>query len=171
MHTQDADVDIEIRPFTEQDFEAVWSIFHSIVAPGDTYAYDPKTDRSGAYELWIEKPQQTYVALAEGLIVGTYYIKPNQPVLGAHVCNCGYMVAASARGQGVATAMCLHSQEVAKSLGYKAMQFNLVVSTNEQAVRLWQNLGYEIVGTLPGAFHHKVDEFVDAYVMYKWLEG
>jgi L-amino acid N-acyltransferase YncA len=171
MHTLDAGVEVEIRSFVEQDFEAVWSIFHSIVAPGDTYAYDPKTDRSSAYELWIEKPQKTYVALAEGRILGTYYIKPNQPALGAHVCNCGYMVAESARGQGVATTMCLHSQEVARSLGYKAMQFNLVVSTNEQAVRLWQNLGYEIVGTLPGAFHHKADEFVDAYVMYKWLEG
>ncbi len=169
MQTDTSEDNLKIRPFVDADFDAVWSIFKSIVSKGATYAYDPSTDRQGAYELWIEKPQQTFVAELDGEIVGTYYIKPNQPSLGAHVCNCGYMVAETARGQGVATAMCLHSQEIARSLGFKAMQFNLVVSTNEKAVRLWQKLGYEIVGTLPGAFDHKAHGHVDAHVMYKWL--
>lgn len=168
---QDATGDgLVIRPFADEDFDAVWSIFESIVSKGETYAYDPSTDRGGAYELWIKKPEQTYVAVLDGEIVGTYYLKANQPSLGAHVCNCGYMVAEPARGQGVATALCMHSQQIARSLGYKAMQFNLVVSTNERAVRLWQKLGYQIVGTIPRAFRHRALGYVEAYVMYKWLE-
>jgi ribosomal protein S18 acetylase RimI-like enzyme len=154
---------ITIRPFEEADFSAVWAIFEPIVRAGETYAYDPRTDRQGAHELWIDKPQQTFVAEEQGQTLGTYYIKPNQPGLGAHVCNCGYMVAEAARGRGIATAMCLHS------LGYKAMQFNLVVATNEGAVRLWRKLGFGIVGTLPRAFQHRNLGFVDAHVMYKWL--
>ena len=161
---------ITIRPFEEADFPAVWAIFEPIVRAGRTYAYDPQTDRQGAHELWIEKPQQTFVAEGEGQILGTYYIKPNQPGLGSHVCNCGYMVAEAARVRGVATAMCLHSQNIARSLGFRAMQFNLVVSTNQSAWRLWQKLGYEIVGTLPRAFNHPERGFVDAYVMYRWLD-
>lgn len=160
---------VHIRPYEDADLDSVWLIFESIVSKGETYAYDPATDRAGAFDLWIKKPQQTFVADVSGTILGTYYIKPNQPGLGAHVCNCGYMVAEPARGQGIATAMCLHSQEIARSLGYQAMQFNLVVSTNEGAVRLWQKLGYEIVGTIPGGFNHVRHGFVDAFVMYKRL--
>ncbi|RME86097.1 MAG: GNAT family N-acetyltransferase [Caldilineae bacterium] len=160
---------MNIREATDADFDAIWPIFKSIVSQGDTYAYDPETDRAQAYELWMKKPLRTYVAEHNGRIVGTYYIKPNQPALGAHVCNCGYMVSEEARGQGIATAMCLHSQEEARRLGFRAMQFNLVVATNEGAVRLWQKLGFEIVGRLPKAFRHAHLGFVDAYVMYKWL--
>jgi ribosomal protein S18 acetylase RimI-like enzyme len=160
---------ISIRAYQRADFDRVWAIFKSIVSKGETYAYDPSTDREGAHQLWIEKPQQTFVAELDGEIVGTYYIKPNQPALGAHVCNCGYMVAEDARGRGIATQMCLHSQEIARELGYKAMQFNLVVSTNEDAVRLWRKLGFEVVGMLPGAFDHSELGFVDAFVMFKWL--
>ena len=106
-----------------------------------------------------------------GMLLGTYYIKPNQPGLGAHVCNCGYIVAAAVRGQGIASRLCEHSQEEARRLGFRAMQFNLVVSTNTGAVRLWQTLGFPIVGTLPGAFNHPRLGYVDAYVMYKQLSG
>ncbi|MDF1499608.1 MAG: GNAT family N-acetyltransferase [Anaerolineales bacterium] len=160
---------VHIRPYEDADFDAIWLIFESIVSKGETYAYDPDTDRAGAFDLWIKKPQQTFVANVGGEILGTYYIKPNQPGLGAHVCNCGYMVAEPARGQGIATTMCLHSQEIARSLGYQAMQFNLVVSTNEGAVRLWLKLGYEIVGTIPDGFNHVRHGLVDAFVMYKRL--
>lgn len=158
-----------IRKATEQDFEAIWPIFYEIVSAGETYAYDPQTDKAGAYQIWMQTPRATYVVEEEGEIVGTYYLKTNQPGLGAHVCNCGYMVAAPARGRGLATAMCEHSQAEALTLGYKAMQFNLVVSTNEGAVRLWQKLGFEIVGTVPSAFCHPRLGYVDAFVMYKWL--
>lgn len=160
---------MQIRTATEQDFEAIWPIFHEIVSAGETYAYDPQTDKPDAYNIWMQASRVTYVVEDAGEIVGTYYIKTNQPGLGAHVCNCGYMVAAAARGRGLATAMCKHSQAEALALGYKAMQFNLVISTNEGAVRLWQKLGFDIVGTVPGAFRHPRLGYVDAFVMYKWL--
>ena len=111
------------------------------------------------------------MAEEDGQIIGTYYLKKNQPGAGSHVCNCGYMVPAVAQGRGVATAMCLHSQQVAVELGYKAMQFNLVVATNTVAVTLWQKLGFQVVGRLPKAFHHPVHGYVDALVMYKWLNS
>lgn len=117
----------------------------------------------------MQLPRKTFVAEEEGKLLGTYYIKTNQQGPGSHVCNCGYMVSSAARGIGIATAMCQHSQVVALELGYHAMQFNFVASTNEGAVRLWQKLGFEIVGRLPGAFKHPNLGNVDALVMYKWL--
>ena len=161
---------LHIRKATDADFDAIWPIFHETVERGDTYAYPPNTDRAGGYNFWMEKPLATYVAVLEGQVVGTYYIKPNQIGLGDHVCNAGYMVGAQARGRGIARAMCEHSQDEARKLGFRAMQFNLVVSTNEVAVQLWLKMGYEIVGTLPQAFRHQELGFVDALVMYKLLE-
>ena len=117
----------------------------------------------------MQLPRKTFVAEDEGELLGTYYIKTNQQGPGSHVCNCGYMVSSAARGRGIATAMCQHSQIVAIELGYQAMQFNFVASTNEGAVRLWRKLGFEIVGRLPGAFKHPSIGYVDALVMYKWL--
>ena len=102
-------------------------------------------------------------------IFGTYYIKPNQPGLGAHVCNCGYIVSENARGQGIASSMCEHSQQVAVDLGFRAMQYNLVVSTNEGAIRLWKKHSFQVVGTLPNAFNSKSVGYVDALVIYKEL--
>lgn len=139
-------------------------------AAGDTYAFAPDSSEDEIQKLWVQAPKATYVACAEdGAILGTYFLKANQPGLGSHVCNCGYVVAAQARGQGVASALCLHSQQEALAQGFRAMQFNLVVSTNATAVRLWRKLGFEIAGTLPGAFRHLQLGYVDAYVMYKQL--
>jgi ribosomal protein S18 acetylase RimI-like enzyme len=118
----------------------------------------------------MEKPKATYVAVLDENIMGTYYIKANQPGLGSHVCNCGYMVRNSARGKGIGRAMCQHSLSEARKLGFKAMQYNLVVSTNTGAVRLWQDLGFYIIGALPRAFNHREKGLVDAFVMYQWLE-
>jgi RimJ/RimL family protein N-acetyltransferase len=162
---------MEILAVTRNDYDAVWEIFRAIVSRGDTYAFDPATGREEALDLWVHKPAATYVCRLDGVVAGTYYLKPNQPALGAHVCNCGYMVPAWARGRGIATAMCRHSQVEAVRLGFKAMQFNLVVATNEVAIRLWQRLGYDIVGTLPRAFNHRTLGLVDAHVMYKWLDA
>jgi ribosomal protein S18 acetylase RimI-like enzyme len=106
---------------------------------------------------------------SDGRVAGTYFIKPNQPGLGSHVCNCGYVVAPEAQGQGIAAALCEHSQREAVALNFRAMQFNLVVATNERAIRLWQKLGFSVAGTLPRAFHHQRLGFVDALVMYKEL--
>lgn len=158
-----------IRPATREDWDAIWPIFHDIVAAGDAYAYERDTTRSQGEVIWMDQPRQTFVCEADGAIVGTYYIKTNQAGPGRHVCNCGYMVAASARGRGLATTMCEHSQKVALELGYRAMQFNFVASSNVGAVRLWRKLGFATVGRLPEAFHHPEQGLVDALVMYKWL--
>jgi ribosomal protein S18 acetylase RimI-like enzyme len=115
-------------------------------------------------------PRRTFVIENDGKVLGTYYIKTNQPGPGSHVCNCGYMVSSMSRDEGLATAMCKHSQKIAKDLGYKAMQFNLVIESNEGAIKLWRSLGFEIVGTIPKAFAHPNLGFIDAHVIYKWLE-
>lgn len=159
-----------IREATPTDFDGIWTIFRSVVERGDTYAYPTDTSREDAQRLWIDLPRRTFVYEEDGNILGTYYLKTNQAGPGAHVCNCGYMVSAAARGRGLATAMCEHSQDVARELGYRAMQFNFVASTNEGAIRLWKKLGFDIVGTLPGAFEHPTQGFVDACIMYKWLD-
>ena len=161
---------MEIIEATPADFDAIWPIFKTIARAGETYAYPPDTSKEEARRLWMELPRRTYVAEEESRILGTYYIKTNYAGPGSHVCNCGYMVAPEARGKGVATAMCLHSQQIAVELGYKAMQFNLVASTNRTAVKLWKKLGFETVGRLPKAFCHPIKGYVDALVMYKWLK-
>jgi L-amino acid N-acyltransferase YncA len=158
-----------IREAKDSDIDQIWLIFHEIAAIGETYAYPRDITQQEAIKLWLELPQKTYVAEEDTQIGGTYYIKPNQSGGGRHVCNCGYMVAAKARGKGLATAMCKHSQKVAVELGYKAMQFNFVVSTNQAAIRLWSKLGFDTVGHLPKAFNHPEQGYVDALVMYKWL--
>src|SRR5580658_1581507 len=139
-------------------------------ATGDTCSYPPESTEREIYASWIEVPSATYVACSpEGRIVGVYYLKPNQPGLGSHVCNCGYVVSPDARGQGIAAEMCRHSQAVAVEMGFLAMQFNLVVATNVTAVRLWQKLGFAIIGALPKAFLHRSMGYVDALIMYKQL--
>ena len=160
---------IHIRPAKANDFKQIWVFFKDIIADAETYAFSPDLTEDDAFQLWMETPLQTFVAEENGCILGTYYIKENQSGPGGHVANCGYMVSPMSRGKGIATQMCVHSQEFAVNAGFYAMQFNSVVSTNVGAVRLWQSLGFSIVGTLPKAYHHKTDGFVDSYVMYKWL--
>ena len=161
---------MNIRVAIEADFDEIWPIFHEIASAGETYAYPRNISKEEAKRLWMDVPRRTYVASKEGKVLGTYYIKTNQPGPGSHVCNCGYMVSSQARRMGLATAMCRHSLKEAVQMGYKAMQFNFVAESNVEAVRLWQRLGFEIVGRLPKAFNHPSKGFVDAFVMYKWLE-
>jgi len=163
-------MDLHIREALASDWNAIWPIFHDIVSAGETYSYAPNTSMEDGCNLWLKKPRKTYVALQDGALVGTYFLTPNQPGLGSHVCNCGYMVAEAARGQGIASNMCRHSQGEALRLGFLAMQFNLVVASNKGAIRLWHKLGFQTVGTLPKAFNHHTLGLVDAYVMYKWLD-
>ena len=159
-----------IRPYRETDWPAVWPVLRATFAAGDTYAFAPDSTEAEIHRAWVELPAATYVACAaDGRIAGTYYLKANQPGLGSHVCNCGYVVAPAAQGQGIATAMCEHSQQEAVAMGFRAMQFNLVASSNERAVRLWKHLGFAVVGTLPRAFRHQRLGFVDALVMFKEL--
>ena len=160
---------VGVRPFQDADWAEVWPLLRSTFAAGETYTFAPDIDEAEARRLWIDAPQATFVAVEDGRILGTYFIKPNQPALGAHVCNCGYVVAANSEGRGIAARMCEHSQRWAVEQGFRAMQFNFVVSTNERAVRLWERLGFEVVGRLPGAFQHHRLGFVDALVMFKTL--
>jgi ribosomal protein S18 acetylase RimI-like enzyme len=160
----------KVRPIEEADWQGVWHIIEPVFRAGETYPYPMDISEQEAHRNWVDTPTATYVVIDENEdVLGTYYIKPNQPGLGAHVCNCGYIVAENARGRGVASEMCKHSQAEAQAQGFTAMQYNLVVSTNEGAVQLWQSQGFEIVGTLTGAFKHARLGFVDAYVMYKEL--
>ncbi len=160
---------MNIRPALDRDADAVWKILEPVIRAGETYALPRDMSREDALAYWRSDVQEAFVAEDGGEIVGTYCFRANQRGGGAHVANCGYMTASSATGRGVARAMCLHSLDLARSRGFRAMQFNFVVSTNERAVRLWQSLGFEIVGRLPGAFAHPSRGFVDAYVMYRNL--
>ena len=160
---------MNIREANESDFDAIWPIFNEIVSAGETYGYSQNTTKKEAKKLWLLTPRKTYVVEDGNEILGTYFIKTNQAGPGSHVCNCGYMVSSKARHKGLASAMCKHSQKVALELGYKAMQFNFVAESNEGAVRLWNNLGFDTVGRLPKAFTHPNEGYVDVLVMYKWL--
>jgi len=161
-----------IRPYEESDWPSVWPLLRDTFAAGDTYTFPPESPAEDIHRAWVEVPAATYVACAtDGQILGTYFIKANQPGLGSHVSNCGYVVDPKAQGKGVASLMCEHSQAQAIAMGFRAMQFNFVVSTNERAVQLWQRLGFTIVGRLPGAFNHRTLGYVDALVMYKQLSA
>ena len=161
-----------IRSFEIRDWASTWRIMEPVFRAGESYPFSPDITEEDAYKVWIEVPSATYVAVDEGNeILGTYYVKPNQPALGAHVCNCGYIVSENSRGKGIASEMCEHSQREAITLGFKSMQYNLVVSTNVIAIHLWKRHGFEVVGTLPEAFRHPQLGFVDALVMYKKLKA
>ena len=160
---------LEIRAATEADHDAIWDIFHVIVAAGDTYAFDPKMSRNDALAYWFGAGTRTYVAENDGRVVGTYILKPNQVAAGSHVANAAFMVAPAARGLQVGRNMGERCLGEARRLGFRAMQFNFVVSTNTAAIRLWEQLGFKIVGTLPGAFRHPGKGYVDVYVMYRSL--
>lgn len=158
-----------IRPATEADWPAILAIVEPVLAAGETYAIDTNLDEAGVKAYWLMPAHEVFVAEDDGQIVGTYYLMANQRGGGAHVANCGYMTAPEARSKGVAKAMCLHSLDRARERGFKAMQFNHVVSTNTGAVALWQKLGFQIVGTLPKAFKHPANGYVDSFVMFQTL--
>jgi L-amino acid N-acyltransferase YncA len=160
---------LTIRDAQDSDRDAIWEIFRATVAPGDAFVYDPNTQREEAMAYWFADGTRTYVAETDGRILGSYILRANRPGLGNHVANAGFMVDPASRGSGVGRAMGEHALSEARRLGYRAMQFNFVISTNESAVHLWQQLGFKIVGTLPGAFRHAQKGFVDAYVMFRLL--
>jgi L-amino acid N-acyltransferase YncA len=159
-----------IRPAEPADHEAIWAIFHEVVSRGDSFVFDPKTSRQEALAYWLQPGAHTFVATDEsGGVIGSYIVKANQPGLGSHVANAGFMVAQQAQHRGIGRAMAEHCLAEAARLGFRAMQFNFVVSTNHSAVALWESLGFAIVGTLPLAFRHRDRGFVDVYVMFRSL--
>lgn len=160
---------MDIRRADRTDAPAIWRIIGPTIRAGETYALDRDMTEEQALAYWLGDDRETFVAEADGQIVGTYYLRANQAGGGSHVCNCGYMTSAAATGRGVARAMCLHSIERARGLDYRGMQFNFVVSTNTRAVALWQSFGFAILGRLPQAFQHPTLGDVDALVMFRAL--
>jgi ribosomal protein S18 acetylase RimI-like enzyme len=158
---------MDIRAAHADDWPAIWAILEPTIRAGETYALDRDMTETAVRAYWLGADKDSFVAVESGAIIGTYYLRANQSGGGSHVCNCGYMTSASATGRGVARAMCEHSLAHARSRGFRGMQFNFVVSTNERAVRLWQFLGFAIVGRLPKAFLHPRLGLVDALVLYQ----
>ncbi len=161
---------LPIRAAGAADWPGIWAVFEPVVREGETYPLDPATSEAQARAYWFAPDKVLFVATdAQDSIVGSYYLKPNSTGPAAHVCNAGYIVRPDQRGRGVATALCRHSFDEARRQGYRAMQYNLVIATNERAVRLWQHLGMHIAGRLPGAFRRPNGDYVDALIMYKSL--
>lgn len=160
---------IEIRKAHETDKGAVWPIIEAVIAGGDTYVFVPDTPESEMLAYWFAPEKHSYVATHDGQIVGTFWLKANQPGLGSHVANAAYMVSPNARGLGVGRRMAEYSLDEARRLGFTAMQFNFVVKSNSRAVKLWQDVGFEIIGEIPDAFDHAVHGMTNAYIMYRKL--
>jgi ribosomal protein S18 acetylase RimI-like enzyme len=158
-----------IRDVSAADTPAIVSIGRELVQDGDTYVFPPNTSDDELKAYWLSPAGHTFVAVLDGQTVGCYYLRSNYPGRGRHVANVSYAVARGYMRRGIGRAMAEHSLEKARELGYQAMQFNLVVSTNERAVTLWRTLGFRIVGTLPRVFDHPTRGLVDAYVMHKFL--
>jgi ribosomal protein S18 acetylase RimI-like enzyme len=164
-----ASTELILREIGADEFPRAWPVFHAVVATGDTYSYPPDLSMEQARDWWTTPPSRCFIAERNGEVLGCYMLRPNQPGLGDHVANAGYMVAPAARGQGIAGLMCEHSMQQARAAGFTAMQYNFVVSTNTAAVRLWQRHGFQIVGQVPGAFRHAVLGPTDIYVMHRHL--
>lgn len=168
-HEPNNNPQLDIVPATAEDYDQIWEIIRPIIRKGDTYVFDPEMTKERMQDVWMAPKHHVYVAKHKGEIVGTYFIKQNQPGLGAHVANAGYMVHPERRGLSIGRKMAEHSLEEAQRLGYTAMQFNMVISTNMHAIRLWKKLGFQQVGILPKVFNHKELGLVDALVMHRFL--
>jgi L-amino acid N-acyltransferase YncA len=160
---------MKIRAATKEDHDAIWNIFHEIIAAGDTYAFDPQMRRDEALAYWFQADTHTYIAERNARVVGTYIVRPNQSGPGSHVANAAFMVARDAEGAGVGRRMAEHCLSEARRMGFRAMQFNFVISTNTRAIHLWNQLGFKIVGTVPGGFRHPEKGYVDVYIMFRSL--
>ncbi|MBE9464669.1 GNAT family N-acetyltransferase [Dyadobacter subterraneus] len=157
---------MNIRKAIDQDRHEVWEIFTAVIQTGDTYVFAPDTAKEDLDKHWFSPYMDTYVLEENGEILGTYIIKPNQIDLGSHIANASYMVHPKAQGRGIGNLLCEHSLMEARKFGFMAMQFNLVVSTNKVAVKLWQKFGFTIIGTIPDGFNHLTLGYVDAFIMY-----
>ncbi|MDB5818582.1 MAG: Histone acetyltransferase [Rhizobacter sp.] len=151
------------------DEDAIWRVMEPVIRAGETYDFPRGLGREDALKAWTAATNQCFVAEDEGRIVGTYVMHPNRDGGGSHIANCGYMTAVDATGKGVARTMCAHSLETARAQGFRAMQFNFVIASNQRAVALWTAMGFETVGRVPQAFLHPMLGYVDALVMYRRL--
>ncbi|MFZ5964462.1 GNAT family N-acetyltransferase [Thalassococcus sp. BH17M4-6] len=158
-----------IREFEQTDADALWALLKPVFRAGDTYTINPDISRADALAYWCGPGRRVFVLEEAGDVLGTYYLVRNQGGGGAHVCNCGFVTDPVARGRGLARAMLAHALEAAQVAGFRAMQFNFVVATNTRAIATWERAGFDVVGRLPGAFHHPRHGYVDALVMYRSL--
>ena len=160
---------IAIRLATDLDRTGIWQIINAVIVSGDTYVFDPDTPEDEMMAYWFSPEKHVYVAEDEGGVLGTYWIKANQPGLGSHVGNGAYMVSPEAKGKGVGRKMAEHSIEEARRLGFHSIQFNFVVKSNEVAVRLWKSVGFEVIGEIPDAFNHKQNGLTNVLIMFRKL--
>jgi GNAT superfamily N-acetyltransferase len=160
---------IQIRKSNSTDANEIWEILRTIILEGDSFVYSPQSTKTEMLEYWFSSNKYTYTAVLDGKIVGTFFIQDNQPGLGSHIANAGYATSPKAYGQGIGKQMGIFSLSEARRLGYKAMQFNIVVKTNERAVKLWKDLGFKVIGEIPDAFQHRSLGLVSAYIMYQKL--
>jgi ribosomal protein S18 acetylase RimI-like enzyme len=160
---------IEIRKAKPADHDQIWEIIRQVISKGDTYVFDPASPKEKMLDFWCSEGKHTYVATIAGKVAGTFLLKDNQPDLGRHIANGAYMVLPDAGGLGIGKAMGEFSIEEARRLGYKAMQFNFVIKSNERAVKLWEKLGFKIIGEIPEAFDHQQNGLTNAYIMYQKL--
>ncbi len=158
-----------IQPTTPNDWEAIWPIFNAVVQDQSSYSFDPNWTSAEAQQRWFAPDKTVYVATIDGVVAGTFYIRPNFEGPASHIANAGFMVSPNYRRRGIARTMGKFSLEEAKNLGFTAMQFNLVLASNTGAVTLWQSLGFEVIGTLPEAYHHRTAGLVAAHIMYRKL--
>jgi L-amino acid N-acyltransferase YncA len=161
---------LQIRPYEAADWPAVWALLEPVFRAGETFPHDPAITEAEAQLVWVDQSQVVMVAVdPAGAVVGSYHLRPNSLALGAHVANAGYVVAQHCRRQGIGSRLCQHSLQAARRLGFRSMQFNLVVSTNTAGIHCWQRNGFQVVGTLPGAFRHRQPGYIDALVMIQGL--
>lgn len=163
--------EISVRPGEERDHDDLWRIFSEVIATEDTYAMDSRTTREEALAYWTANAGPWFVAELGGEIVGATMIHPNQPGLGSHVANAAFIVKKGARHHHVGRALVERAMAEAASREYRAMQFDLVVETNTDALALYRDLGFEIIGRQPEAFHWRRERYVDALLLYRFLNG
>jgi GNAT superfamily N-acetyltransferase len=161
--------ELTFRLANELDGSSLWELIKPIIRKGGTYVFLPNSSRDKMMNYWLNSDKKTYIAELEGEIVGTFYIKNNQPDLGDHICNAGFMVTQNQEGKGIGKEMGKFALSEAKRLGYQAMQFNFVLESNVHAVKLWKSLGFEILGKIPEAYRHPELGLVSALILYQRL--
>lgn len=159
---------LTISTATAENFDDIWAIFHRVVATGDSFIYPPETTKGEAEAIWMHGTM-VYIAKQGDKVVGTYVIRANKIGLGSHVCNAGFMIHPDHRGHGYGKMLCEHALKEARNAGYLSMQFNVVVSTNERAIKLWKSMGFKIIGTIPEGFQHLSKGLVDIHIMHRVL--
>jgi len=160
---------LDIRPANAADKPAIWQIIKAVIAGGDTYVFAPDASEDEMMAFWFTSDKYNYVAEIDGEIVACFWLRANNPGLGKHVGNAAYMVSPTAHGKGFGKQIALWSLDEARRLGFTAMQFNFVVKSNKYAVKLWQDVGFEIIGEIPDAMIHSKNGPTNAYIMYRKL--